>query len=71
MEARLLKKSGEEQGFVREKGYINGLVESYQLDMRTHLQLEESEFCQLVNNQSSTQEVQFNHFSPGSIVVFR
>ena len=67
MEARLVKKSDEEFGKVT--GYINGL-ETHELDMRAHIQLGDSHFCQLVS-QGSTQEVQFNEFCPGSIIVFR
>ena len=70
LEARMMKRSSEWVEFEQEAGHINGMSESHVLDMRAHIQLEESHFCQLVN-QSSTQEVQFNEFSPGSIIAFR
>ena len=69
LEARLVKQSGQMQQFEKHPSYINGM-ECHQCDMRTHIPLEKSEFCRLVN-QSSTQEVQFNEFCPGSIIVFR
>ena len=64
-----MKKSPEVGEFSKEGSFINGL-DSHVLDMRTNIQLEESQFCQLVN-QCSTQEVQFNEFCPGSIIAFR
>jgi len=67
LEARLVKKSDSE--FSRVTGYINGL-ETHELDMRAHIQLADSHFCQRVS-QGSTQEVQFTEFSPGSIIIFR
>ena len=69
LEARLVKKSPETPEFKKKTEFINGLG-SHVLDMRKHIQLEDSQFCQLVN-QSSTQEIQFNEFSPGTIIVFR
>lgn len=69
LEARLVQKAPTSPDFDRQPGYINGL-DSYELDMRAHVPLEDSHFCQLVN-ESSTQEVQFNEFCPGSIIAFR
>ena len=65
----MVKKSPEGPKFERQYGSINGL-ECHSLEMRTHISLQESRFCRLVN-QSSTQEVQFNEFCPGSIIIFR
>lgn len=69
LEARMVKRSPEGSEFEKQHAYINGL-DSHVLELRTHIPLEESHFCQLVN-QSSTQEVQFNEFCPGSIIAFR
>ena len=67
LEARLVKKSEEE--FVKSSLYINGM-DSHVLDMRKHIQLEDSKFCHLVSH-GSAHEVQFYEFCPGSIIVFR
>lgn len=69
LEARLIKKSPDFVEFEKQHGCINGM-DSHVLDLRTNIPLEQSHFCQLVN-QSSTQEVQFNEFCPGSIIAFR
>jgi glycogen debranching enzyme len=69
LEARLMKKAPESPNFERQPGYINGM-DSHVLDVRANIPLSSSQFCHLVN-ESSTQEVQFNEFSPGSIIAFR
>ncbi len=71
LEARLVKRSPDTDQFKRDPATINGL-ESHVLDMRTHIQLEESQFCELrTSGGGNTQEVVFTEFSPGSIIAFR
>lgn len=72
LEARLVKRCPDTPLFTKGKGCINGL-ESHALDMRKHIQLEDSQFCHLYSDggNRNTQEVVFNEFSPGSIIVFR
>ena len=70
LEARLVKRSSESTEYVKESHTINGL-QSHVLDMRKHIQLEDSQFCHLNTGGGNTQEVVFNEFPPGSIIVFR
>ena len=70
LEARLVRRD-EPGEFKTHPNVINGL-QSHVLDMRTHIQLAESEFCQLASHSNgNTQEVVFSEFPPGSIIVFR
>ncbi len=67
-----MKRSPDTDTFERDPATINGL-ESHVLDMRTHIQLEESQFCSLrtSGDNGNTQEVVFTEFPPGSIIAFR
>lgn len=70
LEARLVRRD-QLGDFTQHSSVINGL-QSHVLDMRTHIQLGESEFCQLASGSNgNTQEVVFSEFPPGSIIVFR
>ena len=70
LEARLLKKDGEEAEFQRSERVINGLTHQV-VDMRTGISLGESHMCRLAEEGGSTQEVVFTDFCPGSIIIFR
>ena len=70
LEARLIRRDQPGE-FEKHQYAINGL-QSHVLDMRTHIQLGESEFCHLASGSNgNTQEVVFSEFPPGSIIVFR
>ena len=71
LEARLVKRSPDVGEFQKELRVINGLS-SHVLEMRRHIQLGESKFCHLSSGSNGNiQEVVFNEFSPGSVIVFR
>ena len=67
LEARMVKRR-EEKEFFKNPSAINGL-ETHFLEMSSHISLSESRMCQLMEDNSS-QEVIFNDFAPGSIIVF-
>lgn len=70
LEARLMKRVGGAE-FQRASDVINGL-EDHMVDMRRHVSLSESNMCHLSGDGGgSTQEVVFNDFSPGSIIIFK
>lgn len=70
LEARLMKRGGVAE-FQRAPDVINGL-EDHVVDMRKHVSLSESKMCHLSGDGGgNTQEVVFNDFSPGSIIVFK
>ncbi|XP_023217620.1 glycogen debranching enzyme-like [Centruroides sculpturatus] len=69
-EARLIEKSNKRQ-FEQDPKFINGLVD-YQLDIREHIQLYESEMVELSDSgEKMVKEVDFTSFPPGSVVAFR
>ena len=67
LEARMVKRREEKQ-FYKNSLAINGL-ETHVLEMSSHVSLSDSRMCQLTGD-STSQEVIFNDFSPGSIIVF-
>lgn len=71
LEARLVKKSPDPPQFEKDQDVINGL-QDHVLDMRAHIQLEDSKFCRLnTGSNGNTQEVVFSEFAPGSIIALR
>ena len=67
LEARMVKRR-EGKEFSKSPSAINGL-ETHFLEMSSHIPLSESRMCQLMGDNSS-QEVVFNEFAPGSIIIF-
>ena len=47
-----------------------GSLKGYHLDMQSHIPLDQSKMCQLIAS-GDTQEVQFDGFSVGSVLVLR
>ena len=69
LEAKLVRDDTPPSEFVKPTHVIGGL-QGYHLDMQTHIPLEQSKMCQLIPS-GDTQEVQFDGFSVGSILVLR
>ena len=69
LEAKLVRDDIPPSEFVKPTHVIGGL-QGYHLDMQTHIPLEKSKMCQLIPS-GDTQEVQFDGFSVGSILVLR
>ena len=68
-EAILVRDDTPPSEFVKPSHVIGGL-QGYHLDMQTHIPLEQSKMCQLIGS-GDTQEVQFNGFSIGGVLVLR
>ena len=69
LEAKLVRDDTPPSEFVKPTHVIGGL-QGYHLDMQTHIPLEKSKMCQLIPS-GDTQEVEFDGFSVGSILVLR
>ena len=69
LEAKLVRDDTPPSEFVKPSHVIGGL-HGYHLDMRTHIPLDQSKTCQLIAS-GDTQEVQFDGFSVGSVLVLR
>ena len=75
LEAQLVDKSTDElssSSFQQNPKWINGMG-SQVLEMQSHVPIGQSSMCQLSSHsgESSVQEVVFNNFGPGSIVLFQ
>ena len=68
-EAKLVRDDTPPSEFVKPSHVIGGL-QGYHLDMQTHIPLDQSKMCQLIAS-GDTQEVQFDGFSVGSVLVLR
>ena len=68
MEGRLLK---DDNGldYVKNDHYINGLGQ-YTLDMKCHIPLSDSNMCHIVSTSDSIEEIVFDEFGPGSIIIY-
>lgn len=55
--------------YVKDAHYINGLSQ-YSLDIKSNISLYESQMCHLLNTNEVIEEVIFDDFSPGSIIIF-
>ena len=69
MEAKLVRDDTPPGEFVKPADVIGGL-KGYHLDMQSHIPLDQSKMCQLIAS-GDTQEVQFDGFSVGSVLVLR
>ena len=69
MEAKLVRDNTPPGEFVKPANVITGL-HGYHLDIQSHIPLEQSKMCQLIAS-GDTQEVQFDGFSVGSVLVLR
>jgi len=69
-EATLIKDDNAPDEFIKREDVIGGL-HGYHLDMQTHIPLEKSKLqCKLIASGDS-QEVAFDGFSVGSVIVLR
>ena len=68
MEAKLVRDDTPDE-FVKCGDVINGLS-GYHLEMQSHVPLKESKMCQVIASEN-TQELQFDGFSVGSVLVLR
>ena len=68
-EAKLVKDETALDEFIKREDVIDGL-HGYNLDIQTHIPLDQSKQCQLIASGDS-QEVAFNGFSVGSVTVLR
>lgn len=69
LEAKLVRDDTPPGEFIKPKDVIGGL-RGYHLDMQRHIPLEDSKMCQLIAS-GDNQEVQFDGFSVGSVLVLR
>ena len=69
MEAKLVRDNTLPGEFVKPADVIGGL-KGYHLDMQSHIPLDQSKICQLIAS-GDTQEVQFDGYSVGSVLVLR
>ena len=69
LEAKLVRDDAPPGEFVKPADVIGGL-KGYHLDMQSHVPLDQSKMCQLIAS-GDTQEVQFDGFSVGSVLVLR
>ena len=68
-EAKLVRDDTAPDEFVKREDVIGGL-HGYHLDIQTHVPLDQSKQCQLIASGDS-QEVAFDGFSVGSVIVLR
>ena len=71
MEAKLVRDDAPPDEFIKPAHVISGL-HCYHLDMQSHVPHTESKMCQvIIHLPRNTQEVQFNGFTVGSILILR
>lgn len=69
LEAKLITQDGLPTQFDKHSHFINGLTQHY-LNVQSHIPMDHSHMCRLINNNDSVQEIVFDDFSPGSIIIF-
>ena len=70
MEAKLVRDDALPDEFIKPAHVISGL-NCYHLDMQSHIPLTKSKMCQLNVSSENTQEVKFDGFTVGGILILR
>ena len=70
MEAKLVRDDAPTDEFIKPAHEISSL-HCYHLDMQRHVPHTKSEMCQVIPSSRNTQEVEFNGFTVGSILILR